>query len=173
MNPENRAHIEEQRLLAFVVEDSRMTAAEDTHLAQCRQCRSAIEDLKADLTSLRRASERFTPERRRRIVLPESTTPERFGSRPFGWRIAAGAMATVCLAAILWWQVGPRPDRAPLDTAAGVAAIPADPVMLETRLLAENAMPSAYQAITESLDDGFDQGFIDFIIPPLDEESLS
>ncbi|MDJ0885203.1 MAG: hypothetical protein QNJ48_13640 [Desulfobacterales bacterium] len=173
MNTENRAHIEEQRLLAVVIEDVRMTAAEDAHLARCRQCRSAIDDLRTDLKSLRRASERFTPERKRRVILPESTRPERFGGLPFGWRAAAGAMATVCLAAILWWQVGPQPDRMPPDTGRRVAALPADPVMLETRLLAENAMPAAYQAITESLDGGFDQGFIDFIIPPLDEESLS
>ncbi len=173
MKTEYRAHIEEQRLLEAVIEDVRMTAAEDAHLSHCRQCRAAIEGLKADLKSLRRASERFTPERRRRIVLPESTSPERRRGFSFGWRVAAGAMATVCLAAVLWWQAGPRPDRMPPGADRGVAAIPADPVMLETRLLAENAMPAAYQAITESLEGGYDQGFIDFVIPPLDEKSLS
>jgi hypothetical protein len=45
--------------------------------------------------------------------------------------------------------------------------------MLETRMMAENAMPAPYQAIMESLDGGVDQGFIDFVIPPLDEDSLS
>ncbi len=173
MNSENHAHIEETRLLAVVIEVTRTTAEEEQHLAHCRKCRSVIDDLKTDLKSLRRASERFTPPRRRRIVLPESATPVRFGSLAYGWRAAAGVAVTLCLAVVLWWQVGPRPDRMPPEIARPVAVLPADPVMLETRLMAENAMPAAYQAITESLDGGFDEGFIDFVIPPLDEESLS
>ena len=173
MNAENRAHIDEKRLLAVVIEDVRTTAAEEQHLAHCQKCRVAIDDLKTDLKALRHASERFTPEKRRRIILPESATPVRFGGLAYGWRAAAGVAVTLSLAMVLWWQVGPRPDRVPPETARSVAVLPADPVMLETRLLAENAMPAAYQAITESLDGGFDQGFIDFVIPPLDEESLS
>ena len=173
MNAENHAHIEEKRLLTVVIEDDRTTTAEEQHLAHCQKCRSAIDDLKTDLKSLRRARERFTPERRRRIVLPESTPSVRFGGLSYGWRAAAGVAVMFCLAVVLWWQVGPRPDRMPPETARSVAALPTDPVMLETRLLAENAMPAAYRAITESLDGGFDQGFIDFVIPPLDEESLS
>ena len=173
MNSEQRVHIEEQRLLQAVIEDARMTRAEDEHLAHCGQCRSAIENLKADLIALRQAGAHFTPERTRPIVLPESAAPSRFRGLPHGWRVAAGAMATLCLAAVLWWQAGLRPDRLPSESRHGVAAIAIDPVMLETRLLAENAMPAAYQAITEGLDGGFDQGFIDFVIPPLDEESMS
>ena len=164
MSPEQSAHIVEERLLEVVIENAPTTQVEDGHLAGCRRCRSAIEDLKADLQSLRRASKSFTPERTRRVTLPESTAPSRRWGLG-GWRIAAGAVATLCLATVFWWQTSPRsPDP--------VAATP-DPVMLETRMLAENAMPADYQAMMESLDGGFDQGFIDFIIPPLDEESLS
>lgn len=173
MNSEHSAHIGEQRLLQVVVEDARMTGVEDDHLAQCRQCRSVIADLKTDLKSLRRASEHFTPERTRRVSLPESATPSRFGGLPRGWRVTAGAVATLCLATVLWWQAGTRPGSVPSEVAQRPAVVTYDPIMLETRMLAENAMPADYQAITESLDGGLDQGFIDFIIPPLDEESLS
>ena len=169
MSSIHSAHIEEKRLLQSVVENARMSGAEDEHLAQCTQCRSVIADLKADLESLRRASEHFTPERQRRITLPESATSSRRGWLPRGWRVAAGAAATLGLAVILWWQtIPPTPQiaRRPL-------VVSPDPVMLETRMLAENAMPADYQAIMESLDGGFDQGFIDFVIPPLDEKSLS
>jgi hypothetical protein len=43
------------------------------------------------------------------------------------------------------------------------------------RMLAENAMPASYQAISESLDHqaSEEEGFIDFLIPPLTEESVS
>lgn len=173
MNSEHSAHIGEQRLHQVVVENARMTGAEDEHLAQCRQCRSVIADLRTDLDSLRRASEHFTPERTRRITLPESAAPQRFGGLPRGWRVAAGVMTTLCLATVLWWQAGRQWGSTPPEVARLPAVVTPDPIMLETRMLAENAMPADYQAITESLDGGLDQGFIDFVIPPLDEESLS
>ncbi len=174
MSSEHSAHIEEKRLLQVVIENGRTTAAEDEHLARCRRCRSAIADLKADLQSLRRASKRFIPERTRRMTLPESVAPSRRGGLAGGWRIAAGVVATLCLVTVLWWQTGPRSwgPVAP-EVARRPAAAAPDPVMLETRMLAENAMPADYQAIMESLDGGFDQGFIDFVIPALDAESLS
>ncbi len=174
MSTEHTAHIEEPRLLQVVIENARMTEAEDEHLAQCRQCRSAVEDLKADLESLRRASEYFTPERTRRVTLPESAAPSPLGGLPRGWRVAAGAVATLCLATFIWWQAGSwPPGPATPEKVRRPLAVAPDPVMLETRMLAENAMPVDYQAIMESLDGGFDQGFIDFVIPPLNAESLS
>lgn len=174
MNSEHSAHIEEERLLRVLIEDARMTGAEDEHLEQCPQCRSMIEDLRADLTTLRRASAHYTPARTRRFTLPASATPSRRARLVHGWRIAAGAAVTLCLAAVLWWPAGYRgPGTAPPEVARGPHAVAPDPVMLETRMMAENAMPADYQAIMESLDGGFDQGFIDFVIPPLDEDSLS
>ena len=174
MNAERSAHIEEQRLLEVLAEDVRITGAESEHLAQCPQCRSAIDHLRTDLQTLRRASKQYTPERTRRITLPASAAPVRFGGRPRNWPIAAGAVATLFLAAVLWWPAGPLgPGTAPSEIGHRAVAVEPDPIMLETRMLAENALPTDYQAIVESLDDNFDQGFIDFVIPALDEKSLS
>lgn len=174
MSAENRAHIDEQRLMQFLAEDARMTSAENEHLARCPHCRSAIDSLSTDLQILRRTSRKFTPEPTRRATLPASATPAHTGSQPRGWPIAAGAVATLCLAAVLWWQADPlAPRTSPVAGDRRALAIEADPVMLETRMLAENALPADYQAIVESLDESFDQGFIDFVIPPLDDNSLS
>jgi hypothetical protein len=173
MNAQRRAHIEEQRFLQVLAENVGMTAAESDHLAQCAQCRSVAEGLRADLQTLRRASQQLTPKRTRRVILPASVAPARLGGLPRRWPIAAGAVATLCLAAVLWWPSGSlNLKTAPSDLSRPVAVTP-DPVMLETRMLAENALPADYQAIVESLDDSFDQGFIDFVIPPLDDKPLS
>ena len=40
-------------------------------------------------------------------------------------------------------------------------------------MLAENALPEVYLDLSESLDGGYDEGFIDFLIPPLDDDSVS
>jgi hypothetical protein len=174
MNAERSAHIEEQRLLEVLAEDVQMTGAENEHLAQCLQCRSAHDHLRTDLQTLHRASRHFTPERTRRITLPASAAPTRASGLPRGWHIATGAVATLCLAVVLWWPDGPLgPGTAPIEIGQRAVAVKPDPVMLETRMLAENALPVAYQAIVESLDDSFDEGFIDFVIPALDEKSLS
>lgn len=174
MSGEYHAHIEEQRLLQVLIEGASMSGSENEHLARCARCRQTLEDLGTDLKILRRAGERYTPASTRRVTLPASAAPARFGGFSRGWRVAAGVALSVCLAAVLWWPSGaPGPGVRPPQIAEGPGAVLPDPVMLETRMLAENAMPAAYQAMMESLDDGFDEGFIDFVIPPLDEDSLS
>ena len=174
MIAEHRAHIDEQRLLQILAEDAGMTGAENEHLAQCPQCRSAIDSLRADLQILHRSSRKFTPERTRPINLSGAATLTPIGSLPRSWQIAAGAVASLCLALVLWWPSGPlNPNAVPPERGQRAVAVTPDPVMRETRMLAENALPADYQAIVESLDESFDQGFIEFVIPPLDDESLS
>jgi hypothetical protein len=174
MSENHLAHIDEQRLFQVLIEASSMSGPEDEHLARCARCRQTLENLSADLKILRRAGERYTPASTRRVTLPASTAPSRFGGLPYGWRVAAGVALSLCLAAVLWWPAGaPGPGVRPPQVAGGPGPVVPDPVMLETRMLAENAMPAPYQNMMESLDDGFDQGFIDFVIPPLDEDSLS
>jgi hypothetical protein len=175
MSSKHTAHIEEQRLIQVMVDEVQMTETENEHLAQCQRCRSVIEDLQADLKTLGRASARFTPQLAKRLTLPESVeTSAGIRGLGRGWRVTAGALATLCLAAVVWWQAGVwRPGTGPPEIATLPAPVASDPLMRETRMLAENALPETYQAIMESLDGGLDQGFIDFVIPPLDEDSLS
>ena len=47
------------------------------------------------------------------------------------------------------------------------------PELIEVNRLGENALPEAYLALSESLIGGYDEGFIDFLIPPLDEDHVS
>ncbi len=175
MSSKHTAHIEEQRLIQILGDGIQPTGAEDEHLAGCPQCRTVIEDLQADLKSLRRASVRFTPKLEKRLQLPESVEhPAGIRGLGRGWRVTAGAVVTLCLAAVVWWQAGVwRWDTRPPEIATLPAPLASDPLMRETRMLADNAIPETYQAIIESLDGGFDEGFIEFVIPPLDEESLS
>ncbi len=175
MISKHTAHIEEQRLIQVLVDGIPPTGAEDEHLAQCPQCRTVIDDLQADLKTLRRASARYTPKLEKRLTLPESV--ERHAGirgRRRGWQVTAGAVASLLLAVVVWWQTDAwRTGTHPAQIATLPAPVASDPLMRETRMLADNAIPETYQAIIESLDGGFDEGFIEFVIPSLDEDSLS
>ena len=57
-------------------------------------------------------------------------------------------------------------------TTPPVAALD-DPEMMEVNMLAENALPEAYLVLSESLDGGYDEGFINFLIPSLDDDPVS
>lgn len=175
MSSKHTGHIEEQRLIQILSDGIPPTGGEDEHLTRCSQCRTVIEDLQADLKNLRRASARFTPKLEKRLTLPESVErPAGVRGLGRGWRVTAGAVATLCLAAVVWWQAGIwRLGTHPTEIATLPAPVASDPLMRETRMLADNAIPETYQAIIESLDGGFDEGFIEFVIPPLDEDSLS
>jgi hypothetical protein len=175
MSSKHTGHIEEQRLIKILVDGIQPTGTEDEHLAQCPQCGTVMEDLQADLKNLRRASVLFTPKLEKRLTLPASVArPAGIRGLGRGWRVAAGAVATLCLAAVVWWQAGVwRLNTHPPEIATLPVPVASDPLMRETRMLADNAIPETYQAIIESLDGGFDEGFIEFVIPPLDEDSLS
>ncbi len=175
MSKQHKAHIEEQRLIQVLVDGIPPTRVEDEHLARCPQCRTVIDDLQEDLQTLRHASARFTPKLEKRLTLPVSVEGNA-GIRGWGrtWQVTAGAVATLCLAAVVWWQAGVGPWNAGSPEIATLPSpVVADPLMRETRMLADNAIPETYQAIIESLDGGFDEGFIEFVIPSLDEDSLS
>ena len=175
MISKHTAHIEEQRLIKFLVDGTPPSGPEEEHLARCSRCRTVIEDLQADLKTLRRASVRFTPKLEKRLTLPESVARPA-GIRGMGrtWQVAAGSLVALCLAAVVWWQTAPwQPGTPPPQIATLPAPVASDPLMRETRMLADNAIPETYQAIIESLDGGFDEGFIEFVIPSLDEDSLS
>jgi hypothetical protein len=48
-----------------------------------------------------------------------------------------------------------------------------DPVLAEVNQLVENALPSVYQDISGESYSGFDDGFMQFVVPPAEPEPLS
>jgi predicted anti-sigma-YlaC factor YlaD len=172
VNADAASHLSENRITRIVADDDAMHASERAHLAQCDSCRQALSALGKDLAQLRRLAVKATPAPERHFVLPAARSERhRLSRRRWGWA-ATGSVLSAALVTIFLW-VGDN-NRLPgiSPTTLPVAAVE-DPAMIKAQALAVNALPPAYLALSESLDGGYDKGFIDFLIPPLDDDSMS
>lgn len=171
MSADTARHIPENRIIQMVAEGG-MHHDEQEHLAQCAPCRDMMTALESDLEQLRQQAEQATPAPQRHFVLPADRTKHRRIRRwQLGWAVTGTVLSAALLTIFLWGganhQVpGPLPTTSPL-------AAQEDPEMVEVNLLAESALPEAYLVLSESLDSGYDEGFIDFLIPSLDDDPVS
>jgi predicted anti-sigma-YlaC factor YlaD len=172
VNADAASHLSENRITRIVADDDAMHASERAHLAQCDACRQALSALENDLARLRRQAIKATPAPERHFVLPAARSERhRLSRRRWGWAAAGSVLSAVFVAIVLWVGDNNRlPGISP--TTLPVAAVE-DPAMIKAQALAVNALPPAYLALSESLDGGYDTGFIDFLIPPLDDDSMS
>jgi predicted anti-sigma-YlaC factor YlaD len=172
VNADVASHLSEHRIIRIVADDDAMHASERAHLAQCDSCRQALSVLENDLARLRRQAIKATPAPERHFVLPAARSEgHRLSRRRWGWAAAGSVLSAVFVAIFLWVGDNNRlPGISP--TTLPVAAVE-DPALLKAQALAVNALPPAYLALSESLDGGYDTGFIDFLIPPLDDDSMS
>jgi len=164
-------HIPEDRILQIIAEgDAR--ASEQAHLEGCQNCRAALTGLQDDLVRLRRKAALAAPVSERRFVLPAEPS----GSLPvhrwrWGWATIGTVLSAVLL--IVFLRTGGDQGLPTLPPTTPPLTAWEDPEMIEVNRLAENALPEAYLALSESLVGGYDEGFIDFLIPPLDEDHVS
>ena len=172
MSTDAATHIAEERVIQIVAEPGDLRPAERDHLEHCGHCRTMLRDLETDLERLRQQAVAAAPAPGRAFVLPAdepALSPLR--RWPWGWAALGTALSAALLAIVL--QVGPgkQPPGLPPDTAS--VAEWKDPELMEVNRLAENPLPEAYLALSESLDGGYDEEFIDFLIPPLEDDSVS
>ena len=172
MSADVASHLSEDRITRIVADDDAMHVSERTHLAQCDSCRQALSALENDLERLRRQAVQATPLPERHFVLPAARSENhRISRRRWGWAAAGSVLSAALVAIVLWVGDNNRlPGISP--TTLPVANVE-DPAMIKAQTLAVNALPPAYLALSESLDGGYDRGFIDFLIPPLDDDSIS
>jgi hypothetical protein len=171
VNADAATHILESRIIQIIA-DGGLRPAEREHLESCGHCRAMLTELEGDLDILRQRAAQTAPVPGRHFVLP-ADLPERHAVRR--WRWGWAALGTVLSAAliVLFLQVGEKNRLPGLPPTATPIAEWEDPELIEINRLAENALPEAYLALSESLDGGYDEGFIDFLIPPLDDNSVS
>lgn len=171
-------HLTNDRILDAVATGKALSDRDRQHLDRCDHCRTALDQLQTDLRRLRSGSVRFSPSPPRPLDIPDGFPGNvRQPKRSWYWGLGLGTALGAAMVLVIFFG---RTDRLPSSFNAGprdriaLHAIE-DPEMAEIRMLAENALPPAYQAILESLDHDPSEaeGFIDFLIPPLEDESVS
>lgn len=159
MTPEATNHLDENALIAGLVDPAELHEDQRRHLADCSRCRAQIEALSGDLEKMARIAERLSPRPAGPLRAPwESSRPP---ARPsFARRFAIGlALATVCLLlGGLYWQ-----DLMDRRHARGM--IEARQLMREINALVENPLPPAVMALSPESGAANDEDFFKFLIP--------
>lgn len=173
MSTNQKAHLSEDQLLWSFVDKARMPDAARTHLAECPLCRSQKQQLENDLAALGEFAGQSVPEPQKRVEMPMDVSSYRKLPRWY-WQAAMGtAVAALLVISVIWW---PGTDLFVPDANTPVAAWNQqddEKFMARVRVLIGNDLPQVYLDISEGLDAGDNEEFIDFVVPSLDQDSLS
>ena len=161
------AHLDVQRIIVSLVDESDLAAQEREHLKVCPICSSSRNHLAVQLHGLSEEAIRWTPEPRRRVTLPAIEV-----LRGSGWKgrwYAGLATAAACLVLIITLTLPHlfTGNLQPYGKLNLVAEMAADEMLIAaTKDIEENCLPASLQEIvpdTGSTDDNDD--FLDFVAP--------
>ncbi len=173
MSPDRDLHLDEDKLLWAVVDETELPLTLQEHLSTCPQCRAAKERLEQSLVRLGQGAERFAPLPRKRVSLPVEKPRS---SIWWSWsrRSYIGVAVTVTLMiVIVWWSALFRTTSEDSEDMLAREMWEADRVMTEASMLVENALPPVYLDICGKSDPDYDEEFMQFLIPPIENEQLS
>ena len=167
MNNNRNVHLDEQRIIASLVDENDLAAQEREHLKVCPICSASRNHLAAELHGLSEVAMRSTPAPRRRFALPEA---EVLRGRGWALRWYVGlATAAACLVLVITLTVphlftGNLQPYGKLNLTDEMAAD--EMLIAATEDIEENGLPASLQEIvpdTGSTDDNDD--FLDFAAP--------
>ena len=173
MKTDNEYHLDENQLIQAVVDSNDLPAPVQAHLAACRQCLAVTESFQQEMANLGSTAERYAPKPQRPIKLPVHETKSRFGTF-LNRRTAAAAVAAAAAVIIVFW--GTSFVRNLFDYGTGGSAaemMEAKRLMTEVNLLIDNALPPLYLEISGEYHPDYDMEFFEFIIPQIENETLT
>ena len=172
MTSQKDLHLEEDQLLKAVVDETDLSQSQRDHLLICRQCREGREKIEEDLTRLGQMTERFSPSPKRKVTLP-AEKPQ----RSFWWSWQTKTALGAAVAAIFIGVVGIpnlfENTQGTRENTYTQEMLEAEEFMTEVSMLSENALPQEYLDITGETDEEPDEGFMEFMSPMIEDESLS
>ena len=173
MSSDKGLHLDEDQLLRAVVDEAELPPPLQEHLSTCPQCRAAKERFEQNLARLGQMAERCAPSPRKCVSLPVEKPRISIGWS-WDWRAYFGvAVAVALMIVIVWWSA---PFRTTPEDRGDILALEmreADRVMTEISMLVENALPPVYLDICGTSDPGFDEEFMQFIVPSIESEAVS
>lgn len=173
MSTNRDLHLDENQLLWAVVEEAELPLPLREHLSACPQCRANKEMIEQDLARMGQMAERFSPSPRRRVSLPVEKA-RRSIQWSWGWRAFMGAAAATALILIItWWSPTTRTTSRDNVNMLALEMQEAEQLMTEVGRLVENALPYMYSDISTESNATLDEEFMQFVIPSVEDETLS
>ncbi|OQY03393.1 MAG: hypothetical protein B6I22_11805 [Desulfobacteraceae bacterium 4572_123] len=173
MSTNQDAHLNEDQLLRVFVDKVGLPDTARTHLAGCPLCRAKKQRIENDLAAFGKIARQSVPKQQKRVRLPADASPSRKLSGWYRLTAMGAAVAVLLVISVIWW-----PGRGLLvpDKNTPVAAWDRqddEKFMAQIRVLTENDLPQVYLDISAGLDYEDNEEFIDFVVPSLDQDSLS
>lgn len=173
MSSDKGLHLDEDQLLWALVDEAKLPPPLQEHLSTCPQCRAGKERFEQDLARLGQMAKRFAPLPRKRVSLPVKTRWSFIGWS-WDWRACFGVAVTVALMiVIVWWSAPFRTTPGDSEHILVREMDEAERLMTEISMLVENALPPVYLDICGRSDPGFDEEFMQFVVPSTESERVS
>lgn len=173
MKRDHENHLDEKQLIQAIVDQADLPASVQAHLAKCRQCRLRKENFERELANFGQMAERYAPQPQKRVRLPAHETKSTFWTL-LNWRSAIGVAATVAAVLIVFWGTTIVRNLSEHGT-GGLASeiLEAQRLMMEVNMLVDNALPVFYLEISGENNPDYDEEFYQFLIPPIENETLT
>ncbi len=173
MNSNDNHHLDENQFIKAVVDASDLPEAVQAHLFTCTQCRNRRQNFERELTSLGQIAGLSVPKPQRRIILPAQKSTIRFSSF-LDWRSVIVAAATVAAVFMVVWGTNMARNFSEHRTENLTAEIrDANRPMSEVNSLVENALPPFYLEIADEPKPDYDEEFYQFLIPPVEDKTVT
>jgi hypothetical protein len=164
-------HLDDDQLLWAVVEEAELPASVGEHLSACSQCFARKERLEQKLARLGQKAEIFAPSPGKKVSLSvdEARSPHWWS---WGWRTALAVSLAVIFIA-LWSSNIFIPSTDTVITRLNQEILEDERLMAEISLLEENALPSLFEDISQEGNSVFDEEFMEFVVPSVEDEIRS
>ena len=171
MKSQNQAHLREEQIIWAVIDEKELAGEDRQHLLECQLCNNKVASFREELQGLGEKAMVSVPPLTKNIILPSGeSTPESYRSR---WLPSFGAAAMAGLV-LFFYFLGMESTMSPRFIALQSPDIPMEDeyLMEEISEMVENPLSDALYLITGD-NGGFDEDFLEFVVPDIQEDYQS
>lgn len=173
MNQED-THLNKDQLLRAVVDETDLPASARDHLSTCPLCRTEKESFEQHLARLGQMVERLAPSPTKTVKIPVRESTQRHRSRYWNWRVhLAAGVAVAALIIVVYGSIMVKTTRETRLASLTEEMWNDDRLMTEIGVLSENALPLFCLDISGESDPGFNEEFVEFVVPSIDGDVVS
>jgi hypothetical protein len=166
-------HLTDDEILVALVDEADLGPELQAHLSACQRCKSKLKKIDQQLHDLGHMAEHMAPVSTRRIRLPETIDRSDFQS---GWRLkpVLGLMAAMVLVVMLVWPQANFYIQTYFIQNMLTQGIKEDNILIsKVDVLVEDALPEKYRHILSVAEPEFDQDFMQYIVPAIEDNNFS
>jgi len=170
MKSQIQAHLKDEKIIRAIIDENELAGEERQHLFECQLCSKKVEQFKEELQEFGENARSTVPPLTKRIALPsEEPNP---ANNKSSWFQSFGAVAMAGLVLFFYFLVmeSTSPRHTPLQS-PGIS-MEDELLMDEIFEMVENPLSDELYEITGD-NGGFDEEFLEFVIPNIQEDLQS